>query len=96
MIYFENLNSITIDVLDKYVELFKQESFKWEKLKIQYWISIINESKINSNEISKVSFNKFFNRYLNKKFKTIKWIKSKMKKIRYYLLKPFRYIKSRS
>ena len=96
VIYFENLNSITIDVLDKYVELFKQETFKWEKLKIQYWISIINESKINSNEISKVSFNKFFNRYLNKKFKTIKWLKSKIKKIRYYLLKPFRYIKNHS
>jgi hypothetical protein len=92
VIYLEDLNSITFDMLKNYNELLKNKKFKWEKLKVQYWMSIINESKIDTKEIYNLQFNKFFNSYLNKKFKAKKFIKSKIKKFKYYILRPFRYI----
>ena len=93
VIFVDDLKSITYEILLNYSESIKNIELAWHKLDLEYWISKINQSKDISDNCESLSINYMMNNYLYLKYKTSKNIKSKIKKMRYFLLKPFRFIK---
>ena len=75
-----NLNLLTKNNLST------EESFKYEKLKVSYWINLMDK-KIDSKEIHNVISDGIFIQYLEKKYHFMNFFHSKYKIVRYYLKK---------
>lgn len=92
VIFKTDLNTVDKEMLNDYLKSIKNKHFNFEKLEIEYWLNLIRESNIDSLNKSEISFNKYIYNYLIIKFKLKKLTKSKLKKIKYYLIRPIRFL----
>jgi hypothetical protein len=81
----DKYEDININLLTKN-NLLTEENFKYEKLKVGYWLNLMDK-KIDSKQTYNVTSNGIFIQYLEKKYHFINFLHSKYKIVSYYFKK---------
>jgi len=93
VLFVDDINNIEYEMLLDYLELYRIKNFNFNKLDISYWMNIINKNIYISDQTVNLNIGRFLNSYLNSLYKYSKYFKSKIKRLKYLFLKPFRFIK---